>query len=57
MPNFVKVCALSGSECTQGLGTEVLEAAYGVIANVRDLSDLNVSGPLFLKSPIDCFSY
>ena len=31
-----------GSECTQGLGAEVLEAAYGVIANVRDLSALKV---------------
>ena len=47
---------MSGRECTQGLGTEILEAAYGVIANVRDLSALKVSGPLCLKAPIGWFS-
>ncbi|XP_025107919.1 serine/threonine-protein kinase Nek4-like [Pomacea canaliculata] len=29
-------------DCTNGLGTEVLQAAYGIIANVRDLSMLKV---------------
>lgn len=47
---------MSGRECTQGLGTEILEAAYGVIAHVRDLSALKVSGTLCLKAPIGWFS-
>ncbi|KAL8614757.1 hypothetical protein ACOMHN_055314 [Nucella lapillus] len=43
-------------ECTDGLGTDILEAAYGVIANVRDVSALqNELKGLLGVTLYDCF--
>lgn len=43
-------------ECTDGLGTEILEAAYGVIANVRDVSALqNELKGLLGNTLYECF--